>query len=178
MGLIVAIMLLAPCFMVGSIIVSFLQHDRARIGSENKPQWFTSLPPETQKIHLKELYNETASRFTAAWFLEYWHGKRSAFYAIITWCFIMPVVFYAISTFIYVIIQILYPTNGALIVYAYSLVIYLYFIPIIIYRCTNNSPPSWKYIIRIMLTLFIIFLTMLVCTFNIYTVFPYIASFF
>ncbi len=177
MGLIAAISLLAIYLFIVFTVVSILRLDRARIGNEKKPQWFTNLPAEAQKIHLKELHNETATRFSWAWFLEYWHGKRSAFYAIVTWFFVMPVAVYVILTCILAVAEN-YLNKWVIIVYAYCMIIFLYFVPTIIFRCTNNSPPFWKYTIRVLLTLYVILLTLFFCAFNFYTVIPYIASYF
>ena len=36
---------------------------------------------KAKQVHLRELRKETPPKFTQAWFLEYWRGDRSVYYA-------------------------------------------------------------------------------------------------
>jgi len=64
---------------------------KRKVGGDVKPtDWIDALniSPSAKRVHLKEFYKQTEKIFTSDWFLEYWHGQRSAFYAWFTWSLI------------------------------------------------------------------------------------------
>lgn len=133
------------------------------------------ISPTAKSNLLKEIRQENSTLFSKNWFLEYWQGERSIFYAFFTWFFCVPFIprwiFGLIGDSIYQSYALydshLFDTLVAGLFMAYFALVF-----VIIWRCSNNSRTVMKWIMRGFFTIneifyIIIFTAFLVSTINI-----------
>ncbi len=117
---------------------------------------------ETAKtVHFKEITKKTAEKFTKKWFLEYWHGDRSACYAWWTWSvgiaavaklglfLILPLIV-NLSTKVMNHEHAELDSAGKLLFIATELLFLAYIImaSVIVWRCARNSTRFWQFFAR------------------------------
>lgn len=146
-------------FLVSIGFYLLLHKKRANPEQEIKnPKWFKNISVEARNVHTKELHKKTHTKFTLNWFLEYWQGERSAFYAWFTWLFIGQVIIAVIGIVLLVIF--LKPTNLADLNIPISVrilfILYSLMGSIILWRCAKNSTRGFKYFARAIAILYLI----------------------
>lgn len=113
-----------------------------------------NVPDFAKSIRQKELTKQTARKFTKKWFLEYWHGERSPYYAWLTWSF--AILFLFIAPLEFIVLAIKNPsfftedTNLSQVQWDTSTLINIYniFATVILWKCSKNASNFWKYLIR------------------------------
>ncbi len=109
-----------------------------------------NISPSAKAVRLKELNKQTAKIFSAEWFLEYFRGDRTAFYAWWTWFFIGRMAFVPIFLPLRLIQQ---AQEGApslafiisVIVADLLFVLAQLLASVILWKCARNSTPFFKF---------------------------------
>lgn len=119
-----------------------------------------NIPEFAKTVRLNELNKKTAPKFTKAWFLEYWQGKRTAFYAWSTWFVIGAIALRAITAafgfllgYASVSFSPLKLSPQAITIFGslFDLInlCYLMLASVMLWRCANNSSLFFKYFSRL-----------------------------
>ena len=116
-----------------------------------------AISDEGKKVVLNELYKRTSKKFTIAWFLEYWQGKRTLFYAFWLWAFIVPSIVRLLYFIVMYAVDKHYTVHSPMSLSELLIDITYFLIPlVIVWRCGNNATVTWKVISRIYLVIILI----------------------
>lgn len=164
-------MLICTCFtlFILGIFLMFYKRNRGLVtNSESDTLAYVNnmKVSETAKtVHFKEITKKTEKKFTKKWFLEYWHGDRSACYAWWTWSVgiaaLVKLVLFLMFSILLLFVNLstnainhepatLNTLGNNLLFIAMEMLFLAYFImaSVILWRCAKNSTRFWLFFAR------------------------------